>query len=146
MMEAAVAKVVAIHDRSTVGDIGVVVVNHPMAVPVPAPVIPAPTKTSKESDPEPRTKVQTRTVKKDSGNRIPAWVGNDGIAVHEPRIISGNVDYIRVGRFDDDRVALICYLFPIATVQMASLLSLLPHFLHGIYYVLLLVGIGVAEG
>jgi hypothetical protein len=109
VIEVAVVEVVAINDRSTVGDIGVVVVDHPVPAPVPAPVIPAPTKSPKESDPEPRAEVEPRAVEKDAGHWIPTWVGNDGIAVYKPGIIGGNVDYIRIGGFDADRIALSRY-------------------------------------
>jgi len=91
MVEAAVVEVVAVHDCSTMGEVRVVVVHHPVPVPVPAPVIPAPTKSSKESNPESRAEVKSRAVKKDSGHWIPAWVGDDGIAVDQPRIVLGDV-------------------------------------------------------
>src|SRR5580700_5353094 len=101
-----VVEVVAIDDRSTVGDIGVVIVDHPMAVPVPSPVIPAPPKSSEETDSKSSAEVESRTAIKDSGHGIPTWIGNDGIAVYEPRVIRGNVDYVWNGRFDCDRIAL----------------------------------------
>src|ERR1700676_2588463 len=110
MVEAAVVEVAAVHDRSTVREIRVVVVNHPVPVPVPSPVIPSPTKSSKESDSESRAEVKPRAVKKDSGHWIPAWVGDDGIAVYQPGIVLGDIDHIRFGRFDHDRVALCCYI------------------------------------
>ena len=139
-------EVVAIDDRSAVGDIGVVVVDHPMAMPIPSPVMPAPPKSSEEADSKSSTEVESRAAKKDSGHRIPTWVGDDGVAVHEPRIIGGNVDHIWIGRFDDGRVTLSRYLLLFVAIQMAGLPSLLAHFLDGIHHVLLLVGICVAKG
>src|SRR5580704_13707213 len=98
--------VVAIDDRSTVGDIGVVIVDHPVAMPVPSPVIPAPPKSSEETDSKSSAEVESWTAIKDSGHGIPTWIGDDGIAVYEPRVIRGNVDYVWNGRFDGDRIAL----------------------------------------
>jgi hypothetical protein len=145
MIEAAVVEVVAVNDGSAVGNIGVVVVDHPMVMPVPSPVVPSPTKSSKESDPESRAEVKPWAIEKDSGHWIPTWVGDDGIAVHKPRIIGGNVDHIRISRFDDDRVALSRDLLLVTAAQMASFPGLLAHFLNGIHYVLLLVGVCVAK-
>ena len=105
-VEAAVVEVVAINDRSAMGDIGVVVVDHPVAMPVPSPVIPAPPKSSEESNSKSSAEVESRTAVKDSGLRIPTWVGDDGIAVHQPRVIRGDIDHVRNGRFDGDRIAL----------------------------------------
>src|SRR5260370_42069598 len=50
VIEVVVAEIVAINDRPAVGDVGVVVVNHPMAMPVASPVLPAPTISSEETD------------------------------------------------------------------------------------------------
>jgi hypothetical protein len=85
-------EIIAIDDRSAVGDIGVVVVDHPMAMPIPSPVIPAPPKSSEEADSKSSAEIESRAVKKESGLRIPTWVGDDRIAVHEPGIVGGNVD------------------------------------------------------
>ena len=117
-----------------------------MAMPIPSPVRPAPPKSSEEADSKSRAEVESRAAKKDSGDWIPTWVGDDGIAVHEPRIIGGNVDHIWIGWFDDGRVALSRYLLLFVAIQMAGLPSLLAHFLDGIHHVLLLVGICVAKG
>src|SRR5260370_16697530 len=64
VVEVVVAKIVAINDRPAVGDEGVVVLNHPMAMPVASPVMPPPTLSPVEPDapppstpnPPPRTK------------------------------------------------------------------------------------------
>ena len=131
----AVIEVAAINERSTVGDIGVVVEEHSVAVPVPSPVIPAPTETAEE---------KPRPVKIDSGDRIPIWVRDNGIAVSEPRIVLRDVDHFRIGRLNNDGIVLSCHLLLFVAIQMASFLSLLAHGLHGIHYSLLLVGISVA--
>src|ERR1700722_2775310 len=111
MVEVAVVKVAAIHNRSAVGEIWVVVVEHPVVAPVPPPVIPAPTKTAKEAASKSSAEVEVRTVKKNSWHRVPTWICNDGITVHKPWVILGHVHHIWIGWFDDDRVALIRYFF-----------------------------------
>src|SRR5712692_4673016 len=146
VVEVAVVEVVAIDDRSAVGDIGVVVVNHRSAMPVVFPVIPAPPKSSEESDSKSNTEGDCRASKKDSRHRNPARVGDGRCPVHEPRIIGRHVDHIRVGRLDDDRVALSRYLLLFVAIQLASLPSLLTHRLDGIRHILLLVCICVAKG
>ena len=47
-----VVEVVAADDRPAVGDVSVVVVDHPMAMPVASPVMPAPTVSSEETNAE----------------------------------------------------------------------------------------------
>lgn len=146
VIKAGVIEIVAIDDCSAMGDIGVVVVDHPVAMPVTAPMIPTPPKSSEEADSESNTERDCGAGKKYSGDRIPARVGNDRCPVHQPRIIGRHIDYFRVGRFDDNRVALSGYLLLFVAAQPACIPSLLPHGLHGIRHVLLLVGIGVSKG
>lgn len=143
---AAAIKVVAIDDGSAVGDVGVVIVNHAMAVPVASPVMPAPTISAEETDAEPDSKSNPDSGQEDSWHGIPAWIGDDRVAIYEPGIVSRHVDHFRVCRFDDNRVALRRYLLLFVAIQVTSLVSLLAHRLHGIRHVLLLIGIGVAKG
>src|SRR5713101_1755302 len=144
-IEVAVVEVVAIDDRSAVRDVGVVVVNHPMAMPVASPVMPAPPKSTEESDSEPDSKSNPCSGQEDPRYGIPAWICDDRFAIHEPGIIGGHVDHFRIGRFNDDCVALSCYLFLLIRIQVASLVSLLTNRLDGIRHILLLVGIRVAK-
>ena len=146
VVEVSPVEVVAIDDRSTVGDIGVVIVDHPMAVPVPSPVIPAPPESSEEADSKSSAEEKSRAVVKDSRNRIPTWVSDNGIAVYEPGIIGRHVHLIRSCWLDDNRVALRRHLFLLVAIQMAGLLSLLAHRLDGVHHILLLVGVCVAKG
>jgi hypothetical protein len=146
VIEAVVVEVVAIDDRPAVGDIGAVVIDHPMAVPVAIPVMPAPTIPSEETDAEPDSKSDSRSGQEDSRHRVPAWIRDDWLAIHEPRIIGGYIDDLRVGRFDDDGVPLRRYLLLFVAVEVAGLVSLLTHGLDGIRHILLLVRIGVAKG
>src|ERR1700738_1600303 len=90
-------------------------------MPVVSPVTPAPSKTSEEADTKSNTERTADTAPKNPGHRIPARIRNDGPPVHEPRIIGRHVHHLRVGRFDDDRIALRRYLLLVAAIQMASL-------------------------
>jgi len=51
-IKAGVIEIIAIDDRSAMGDVGVVIVEYPVAAPVASPVIPAPPKASEETDSE----------------------------------------------------------------------------------------------
>ena len=146
VIDVVAAKVVAIDDRSAVRDIVVVVVEHPVAMPVPSPVVPAPSKSTEEADSKSNTEEKSRAVIKDSGHRIPTRVGKDRISIHEPGIIGRDVDHVRVRRLDDNCVSLTRYIFLFVAVQMTSIPSLLPHRLNGIHHILRLIGICVAKG
>src|SRR6266850_15901 len=141
----AAIKVVAIDDGSAVGDVGVVVVNHAMAVPVASPVMPAPTISAEGTDAEPESKSNPRPSQENPRHGIPAWICDDRVAIHQPGIIGRHVDDLRIGWFDDDRVALRCYLLLFVAIQVTGLVSLLTHRLHGIRHILLLIGISVAK-
>ncbi len=142
----AVAEVVAIDDCSAVGDVGVVVIDHPVAVPVTSPVMPAPAKSSEVTDSESNSEGDCRACKKDSRHGIPARICNDRVAVHEPGIIGGHVDHFRIGRFNENGVALSRYFLLFIAIQVPGLVSLLAHRLHGVRHVLLLVGVRIAKG
>src|ERR1700674_2753186 len=145
VVEVVVAEIVAINDRLAVGDVGVVVVNHPMAMPVASPVMPAPTISSEETDAEPDSKSNPRSGEEDSRHGIPAWIRDDGLTVHEPGIIGRYIDDLRIGRFDDDCVPLSRYLLLLIACEVSGLVSLLTHCLDGICHILLLVGVCVAK-
>src|SRR5260370_21600687 len=110
VIEVVVAEIVAINDRPPVGDVGVVVVNHPMAMPVASPVIPAPTISSEATDAEPNSKSNPRSGEEDSRHGVPARIRDDRLAIHEPRIIGRYIDNLRIGWFDDDCVPLSRYI------------------------------------
>src|SRR5713101_2392122 len=122
-----------------VGDVGVVVIDHPMAMPVASPVMPAPTISSEETDAEPDSKSDLRSGKEDSRHGVPAWICDDWLAIHEPGIIGGHINDLRIGRFDDDCVPLSCYFFLFIAIQVPGFMSLLTHCLDGICHILLLV-------
>src|SRR5467141_3102867 len=145
VVEVVVAEIVAINDRPAAGDVGVVVVNHPMARPVASPVMPAPTISSEETDAEPDSKSDPRAGKEDSRHRVPARIRDDRLAIHEPGIIGRYIHDLRIGRFDDDCVPLSRYLLLFIAIEVAGLVSLLTHCLDGICQILLLVGVCVAK-
>src|SRR5712671_295606 len=129
MIEVAVTKiasieVIAINDRSPMRDISVVVVNCSSAMPVVSPVMPAPPKSSEEADAEADSKSDPRTAKEDSRHGIPAWVCDDRRPVYEPRIVRRHVDYIGSGGFDDNRIALSCYLLLLIAIEVSGLARL----------------------
>ena len=142
--EVVVTEVVAIDDRSAVGDVGVVVVDHGMAVPVASPVMPAPTISAEETDAEPESKSNARPSQENPRHWIPAWICDDRVAIHQPGIIGRHVDDLRIGWFDDDGVALGRYVLLFIAIQVAGLVSLLAQCLDGVRDSLLLVGICVA--
>src|SRR5712664_2104237 len=85
VIEIVVVEVVAINDGSAVRDVGVVIVDYPVAMPVASPVMPAPTIPSEETDAEPDSKSDPRFGKEDSWHGVPAWICDDWLAIHEPR-------------------------------------------------------------
>src|SRR3979490_467803 len=139
-------EIVAIDDRAAVRDVSVVVVNCGATVPVIIPVMPAPPESSEETDSKSSTEVNRWTAIKDSGHGNPTRVGDDGLSGYEPRIVGRHVNNIRVGRLNNDRVALSRYILLLVVTQLAGLPSLLAHRLNGICHSLRLVGIGVAKG
>src|SRR5216683_2798715 len=139
MMEPIVTKVSAVRDE------GVMVVECPTAMPVVPPVTPAPPKSSEVPDSKSNTERESDAAPKNTGHRIPAWVGNNRRTVHQPRIIGWHIDHFRVSRFDNDCVSLRRYLLLFVVVQMASLARLLTHRLHCVCHILRLVGICVAK-
>src|SRR6266404_3253450 len=134
-------EVVAIDDRSAMGDVGVAVVDYSMVMPVRSPVMPPPTESSEEADSKSSTERDCRASKEDSVHRDPTWVGPDWFRVHGPRIIGRHVDDVWVGWLNDDRVAFRGYLLLLVAKQMPYAPSLLAHRLDLVHYVLLLVGI-----
>src|SRR5712664_1437466 len=145
VIEIVVVEVVAINDRPAVGDVGAVVVNHPVAMPVASPVMPAPTISSEVADSKANSKSNPRSGQEDSRHRIPARIRDDRLAIHEPGVIGRYIDDLRIGRFDDDCVPLSRYLLLFVAIEAAGLVSLLTHCLDGIRHVLLLVGVCVAK-
>ena len=140
MMEPIVTEVVA------VGDPFVMIEECSTAMPVVVPVMPAPPKSSEEADTKSNAKGKARATPKNPRHGIPARVRNDRRTIHEPGVVGGNVNDLRVGRFDDDCVALRRYLLLFVVIQMAGTASLLAQGLDGIGHILRLRDIGFAKG
>src|ERR1700674_5367101 len=87
-----VTEVVAVDDGSAVGDVGIVVVHRPAAVPVISPVVPAPSVSSEKTDPESDSKSNSRSCEENPRHGIPAWICHNRLAIHQPGIISRYVD------------------------------------------------------
>jgi hypothetical protein len=84
---------VAVDDRSAMGDICVVVIDNPAVMaPVESPMAPPPAKAAKESNSEAKAKSDPGPFQEKPRIGIPTWEHRQRIAVHEPRIILGNVN------------------------------------------------------
>src|SRR5215468_1394918 len=81
----------------------------------------------------------------DARIRIPSRPRHDRWPVHYPRIVRRHVDDIRCRGLNNDGRTLRRYHMLRSSLQVSRLLRLLPHRLHGIHHVLLLVVISVAE-
>src|SRR5713101_2706857 len=108
---AGVVKGVVISKDSAVGDIGVVVVDDTVAMPIISPVVPAPAKAAKEADSKAETKRNTRSGKVQSRIPIPAWPDADRLSIREPGIIFRHVHDLRIGRLDHNGLPLLSDVF-----------------------------------
>src|SRR6202040_3343493 len=95
MMESVVSEV------SAVRDIGVMVEECSTAMPVVSPVAPSPPKPSEISDSKSKTERESDAAPKNTGHRIPARVGDDWRAIHQPRIVGRHIDHVWTSRLDD---------------------------------------------
>ena len=107
MKSAGVIEVVAIDEDSTVGLVGVVVVDNTSVTPVGIPVVPAPAKAAEIADSEAEAKSNSRSGKIESWIRIPAWPDSDRLSIHEPGIIFRHVNDLRIGRLDHNCLSLL---------------------------------------
>src|ERR1700730_14165810 len=82
VMESAVTEVSAVRDER------VMVEECSTPMPVVSPVAPAPPKASEVPDSKSNAERESDAAPKNPGHRIPAWVRDDGRAIHQPRIIS----------------------------------------------------------
>ena len=111
VVEVVVAEIIAIDDRPAVGDVGVVVVNNSVVVPIVSPVVPTPAITAEEPNSKTKTKRDSRASKVQSWIRIPAGPDADGRTIDEPGIILRHVDNLRVRGLDHNGLPLVAYLF-----------------------------------
>src|ERR1700680_4202606 len=106
-----VIEVVAVDENSAVGDIGVVVVNDTVVMPVRYSVVPSSNIPAIDADYKAQPKRNSRTGKKESWILIPARPDPDGLSIHEPRIVLWHVNDLRIGWFDHYGLPLIRHLF-----------------------------------
>jgi hypothetical protein len=104
-------EVVAIDENSAVGNVGIVVKNDAVAMPVVSPVVPAPAESAKEADPKPEAKLNSRTGEKQPWIRIPARPDPDELSIHQPWVIFRHVNNLRVGWLDHNGLPLLAHLF-----------------------------------
>src|SRR6266851_3194536 len=145
MVEVAVVEVVAIDDRPAVGDVGVVVVDHPMAMPVRSPMMPAPPISPVEADSEADCVRWVQPAIPDSGILVPSRPRLYAISINQPWIIFRDVDDVGAGRLDDDGRVLGRYGLLLRILKIARFLRALAPHLYGIHHVLFLVVVSVAE-
>jgi len=115
------------------------------AMPVVVPVMPAPPKSSEETNTKSNAKGKARATPKNPRHGIPASVRNDRRTIHEPGVVGGDINDLRVGRFDDDGVALRRDLLLFVAIQVASVLGLATQRLDAIGDIVRLVHIGLAK-
>src|ERR1700733_3978087 len=101
----------AVGENSAVGDIAVVIEHNSVTAPIVSPMSPAPAKAAKQTDSKAKAKRNSRNSKVKSGIRIPARPDSDGPSIHEPWVVFGNVNNLRVSRLDDDGLPLLADLF-----------------------------------
>src|ERR1700693_587397 len=140
VMEAFVTELAAVRDE------GVMVEECSTSMPVVSPVAPTPPKSSEVPDTKSNTEGESDAAPKNPGLRIPAWIGDDWRAIHQPRIVGRHIDNFRISRLDDDCASLRGYPFLFVAIQIAGFLSLLTHLLDSISDILRVVDIGLAEG
>ena len=97
-------EVVAVDERVAPGDKRVVVEDDGPVVPIEAPCGPSPAAAPAEPDPYADTKGDERRV--NPGSHEVTWIHRDGRPIDDPGIVFGNIHDLRVGRFNDDRLAL----------------------------------------
>src|SRR5580704_12513856 len=96
-------EVVPVIKGAAAGVIPVVVIHCVSVVPVKSPMAPAPSKAAEEADTEPGSEREVRAAVPNPGIGVPARPRHNRPAVHQPRIIRGDINYIRLGRLDDHR-------------------------------------------
>src|SRR5258708_39222141 len=102
---------VVISEDSAVGYVSVVVINDIVVMPVRSPVVPSPAKPAEIADSKAQAKRNSRAAEKQSRIRIPAGPDSDRLPIHEPWVIFGSVNNLRVGGFDQGAFSLIAHDF-----------------------------------
>src|SRR5882672_6755251 len=102
---------VAIDEDSTVGYIGVVVVNDSAVPPVRVPVVPAPAKSAKVADSKAETKRNSGSGKVQPWIPIPTRPNPNRFSVRQPRVIFRHVHDLRIGWLDHNGLPLLSDVF-----------------------------------
>src|ERR1700683_535022 len=89
--------------RVAPGVVPLVVIDRVSVMPIEAPMPPAPPETSKEANPETDSEREKGAAVPNSRIRAPTGPRQNGTSVDQPRIISGDVNDIRVRGLNDDR-------------------------------------------
>jgi hypothetical protein len=97
---------VTVVEGTAVRVVAIVVVNDGVIAPVGTPMVPAPAIAAVPADAEANSPKKRRAAKPDARIGIPAGPCQDGVAVDQPGIVSGNIYDLRVGGLNDDRRAL----------------------------------------
>ena len=139
------SEMVAVNNGCAVGDVGVVVVDHVMVMPVASPMVPAPGETGKEADPEAYGKTNSRPGGVESRIPIPTWPSHDRWSIDNPRIVRGYVDHFRLCGLNDDRLGLRLHFHLLIALQIPRFLRTSAHRLHRIHYVLRLVCVSISQ-
>src|ERR1700730_15262132 len=142
---AVTSEIVAIDERSATGDVGVVVKDDRMVMPVTSPAMPSPAKAAEEADSKTCAEFNRRAADENSWHRIPSGPHRQGRTVHEPRIVCGHINDVWIGWFNDDRLSLRRYRLLRRALQISRLLRTSPHNLYGIHHGLLLIYIGISQ-
>src|SRR5437868_14608070 len=137
-------EVVTIDKDSAVGNVGVVVENDSVVMPVVSPVVPAPTEAAKEADSKAKAKRHSRAGKEQSWVGIPAGPYSDWFPIDDPRVVLRHVDNLRVRGLDHNRLSLFAHLFLRCALQVSCRLRTIAHYLNSIHHVLLLVDVSIA--
>src|SRR5579864_2253110 len=103
--------VIAVDKDSAVGDVGVVVKNDSVVMPVISPVMPAPPEPAEEAHSKTKAERDSRSRKEQPRIRIPARPDADRFSIDEPGIILRNVNNLRLRGLDHNGLALLAYVF-----------------------------------
>src|ERR1700723_2088510 len=114
-----------------------------MVMPVKSPMAPAPSKATEEANSKTNSEREVRASIPNSGIRIPARPGHNWTAVHQPRIIGGDINDIGLRRLNDYRRALRSHGLLRGALQIAGGFRFLAHYLNRVHHFLLLVVVGV---
>src|SRR5208282_2022981 len=125
--------------------VGRSVEEYSVVMPVHSPSMPSPAEPEKRSDRESDSKVEPRSAPPNARNVNPVGPRCNRISVHCPRIVRRNVNNLRIGGLDIDLAVFILHVKLLRGLQIAGFLRSLPHLLHGLHYIILLVEISVTE-